>query len=125
MRVRRLSPALACLLLLGVVYLLVDEHPGGSGGAGAGVGRRTARRDAVPAGATADRQHGPVGLRPDGTPGWQPRPRPRGQDMAAALKDNGFNAELSNSIPLDRDVPDGRLPLCRTQSFDLDSLPGL
>ncbi|EGD79787.1 hypothetical protein PTSG_10772 [Salpingoeca rosetta] len=68
--------------------------------------------------------HGHVGLKPDGTPGWQPSPPPPPtKHVGRELVGNGFYVKLSDSIPLDRDVPDHRLPACKNIQHDLASLP--
>lgn len=55
---------------------------------------------------------------------YQPSPPPPpAQNIARELIGNGFNVRLSNSISLDRDVPDHRLPQCKNIHYDLEKLP--
>lgn len=54
-------------------------------------------------GASPQRLHGNVGLKPDGTPGIPLQPVPPKGNMAQYLRGNGFHVKLSDSISLDRD----------------------
>eukprot|EP00730_Choanoeca_flexa_P005018 TRINITY_DN11865_c1_g3_i2.p1 TRINITY_DN11865_c1_g3~~TRINITY_DN11865_c1_g3_i2.p1 ORF type:complete len:587 (+),score=131.96 TRINITY_DN11865_c1_g3_i2:92-1852(+) len=75
-------------------------------------------------GAGPERMHGQVGLKPDGSKGWPPSPRPpTPKNVAHELVGNGFYVKLSDSISLDREVPDFRMPACKDVKFDLDALP--
>eukprot|EP00043_Microstomoeca_roanoka_P006139 m.60529 g.60529 ORF g.60529 m.60529 type:complete len:702 (+) comp13290_c0_seq2:77-2182(+) len=75
-------------------------------------------------GASATRMHGPVGVRPDGSPGWQLSAPPAAtNNVARELVGNGFYVKLSDSISLDRDVADHRMPACRNIHYDLTTLP--
>ena len=59
----------------------------------------------------------------DGTPNWTPGPAPVVSNIWAELAGNGFNARLSDSLSLDRTVPDHRHPQCLKIKYDLASLP--
>eukprot|EP00045_Choanoeca_perplexa_P010796 m.111844 g.111844 ORF g.111844 m.111844 type:complete len:699 (-) comp15399_c0_seq1:176-2272(-) len=75
-------------------------------------------------GASPERMHGQVGLKPDGKPGWPLSTRPpTPNNVARELIGNGFYVKLSDSISLDRDVPDYRMPECKNIKFDLDAMP--
>lgn len=74
-------------------------------------------------GATPTRMHGILGRQPDGTPGYVPKPCPKDYNMAAELRNNGFFGRLSDCLPLDRNITDGRHPECRRVQYDLDDLP--
>jgi len=76
-------------------------------------------------GASHTRMHGaPLGVHSDGTPGWVQQTCP-GSDvnMRKELLGNGFYARLSDCLPLDRDIPDWRHPMCKDVQYDLDTLP--
>ncbi len=63
-------------------------------------------------GATPWAMHGRIGLHPDGTPGWTLKQAPPPGNAAMELIGNGFNARLSDSISLDRNVSDYRDQSC-------------
>ncbi|EGD73692.1 glycosyl transferase [Salpingoeca rosetta] len=69
------------------------------------------------------RMHGILGLRPDGTPGFPRAECPTNYNMAEELRSNGFFARLSDCLPLDRNITDGRHKSCRFVQYDLDNLP--
>ena len=85
--------------------------------------RQTPRDTAMYPGANPTRMHGILGRRPDGTMGYTPKPCPTNYNMAQELKNNGFFGRLSDCIPLDRNITDGRHPECRRVQYDLASLP--
>eukprot|EP00041_Stephanoeca_diplocostata_P022510 m.538258 g.538258 ORF g.538258 m.538258 type:complete len:339 (-) comp22080_c0_seq7:1927-2943(-) len=71
------------------------------------------------------RMHGTIGVRPDGTPGWTVTEWPT--DHVETMEEkhehhahNCFNLARSDSITLDRDIPDARAPECRQQSYPTD-----
>eukprot|EP00039_Didymoeca_costata_P004072 m.71181 g.71181 ORF g.71181 m.71181 type:complete len:603 (+) comp12221_c0_seq1:404-2212(+) len=71
-------------------------------------------------------QHGPIGILKNGKPAYKYGKDPGPiKDVDKELKEHGFYVRLSDSISLDREVPDGRDPLCKTSQpdFDLESLP--
>ncbi|XP_055388766.1 LOW QUALITY PROTEIN: inactive polypeptide N-acetylgalactosaminyltransferase-like protein 5 [Condylostylus longicornis] len=73
------------------------------------------------------RLHGKIGLREDGSPGWQPNPvYSPGAPMDVLLKKGGgFNLKFSDALPLDRDVADSRHPECRGIHYHIERLPSL
>eukprot|EP00922_Rhytidocystis_sp_ex-Travisia-forbesii_P046954 GHVS01069985.1.p1 GENE.GHVS01069985.1~~GHVS01069985.1.p1 ORF type:complete len:609 (+),score=78.70 GHVS01069985.1:290-2116(+) len=70
------------------------------------------------------RQHGILGIRPDGLPGWVPGPAPPpDMDMALALSEGGgFNLKMCGHLPLDRDAKDSRHPECKKVNYDYPTL---
>ena len=75
-------------------------------------------------GASHTRMHGThLGVRADGLPGYTPKSCPTNYDMRQELLGNGFFARLSDCLPLDRDIMDGRHRMCRAQTYDLDTMP--
>ena len=139
----RTSTAALVVVLLFVCAVWIFLGSGGGDGSAAASGRyddsdaahyqqqqllQSAEVDVRP-GARPGRLHGLVGLDEIGTPLWVPQSVPaRGsQTQAEALKAQGFNLRLSDSLSLDRDVPDNRHRLCRTQlsssHLDLSTLP--
>ncbi|CDJ37081.1 UDP-N-acetyl-D-galactosamine:polypeptide N-acetylgalactosaminyltransferase T3, putative [Eimeria tenella] len=76
-------------------------------------------------GVDPERMHGPLGLKPDGTPNYVPGPPPPPDlNMAAELaRGGGFNLLLSDHLPLDRPVPESRAAACAAVQYDLESLP--
>ena len=78
-------------------------------------------------GATFYQQHGVLGLKPDGTPGYIPEPPPphpkTRDDMDRELSGNGFFYRLTESLPLDRNVTDFRHPECAQVQYNYNSLP--
>eukprot|EP00039_Didymoeca_costata_P015860 m.275308 g.275308 ORF g.275308 m.275308 type:complete len:597 (-) comp16293_c0_seq14:4624-6414(-) len=74
--------------------------------------------------ATPKQLHGPVGIFSNGTPGWQAVPMPERsesfEEKRRAHKPNCFNLRRSNSLPLDRDVPDVRHPKCKEIKYPKD-----
>jgi polypeptide N-acetylgalactosaminyltransferase len=60
--------------------------------------------------------HGEIGLSAKGFPLWQPTPVPDALSVKRAIHHHGFNASLSESIPLDREVQDKRAPQCKSSS---------
>ena len=76
------------------------------------------------AGQSAWQLHGHLALLPDGRPHWAPQPPPPpSNNIAMELVGNGFNARLSDSLSLDRNITDNRHPMCRRKTFDLHTLP--
>ncbi|EDQ87587.1 uncharacterized protein MONBRDRAFT_37866, partial [Monosiga brevicollis MX1] len=73
-------------------------------------------------GASATRLHGQVGVKPDGTPGFTLKDKPT-ETGFKMLAGNGFNARLSDSISLDREASDFRMPACKSLHYDLDAIP--
>ncbi|KFH09283.1 N-acetylgalactosaminyl transferase [Toxoplasma gondii VAND] len=75
-----------------------------------------------------NRLHGLLGTTRNGTPLWTefPRPPPLESpqvDREAELKEGGgFYRRLSNALPLDREAPDSRDPVCRSISYNLQKL---
>eukprot|EP00922_Rhytidocystis_sp_ex-Travisia-forbesii_P016777 GHVS01025063.1.p1 GENE.GHVS01025063.1~~GHVS01025063.1.p1 ORF type:complete len:513 (+),score=92.87 GHVS01025063.1:109-1647(+) len=71
-----------------------------------------------------NRQHGILGLKPDGSPGYTPAPAPPANlDVTRALAaGGGFNLKLCDHIPLDRDAVDSRHPDCRKLAYDYPNL---
>jgi hypothetical protein len=67
-----------------------------------------------------ERYHGAIGLRRDGTPGWTPDPMPDHeetlQEKQKAHNPNCFNLRRSDSLPLDRAVPDVRKEGCKART---------
>lgn len=107
--------AVLCVCALGYLLLFKPEN-----------GPAPLRRD-IPSryvGASQYAMHGRLGLRADGTPGYVPKPcPPQTANVAEELRNNGFYGRLSDCIPLDRNVSDGRDPLCKRVQYDLDALP--
>lgn len=68
--------------------------------------------------------HGIVGLDAKNEPGWTPRTlNTAGKPMSQLLKQGGgFNLELSDSLPLDRNVTDPRSKACRALQFTKEEL---
>jgi len=75
------------------------------------------------------RFHGAIGLREDGTPGWVPNLMPDHEETLEekqkAHNPNCFNLRRSDSLPLDRAVPDVRKEGCRARTYDVNSLPSV
>ena len=73
------------------------------------------------------RFHGVVGLDESGKPLWVPTPVPGKAEQNKAIHHHGFNASLSESLPLDRDILDKRAQQCKTSITNypssLDGLP--
>eukprot|EP00041_Stephanoeca_diplocostata_P021191 m.488500 g.488500 ORF g.488500 m.488500 type:complete len:539 (+) comp21763_c1_seq23:233-1849(+) len=71
-----------------------------------------------------ERMHGAVGLLEDGTPGWKVNPMPDHeetlQEKQEAHNPNCFNLRRSDSIPLDRDIPDVRDQGCKAIDYPND-----
>eukprot|EP00051_Salpingoeca_urceolata_P002878 m.53458 g.53458 ORF g.53458 m.53458 type:complete len:792 (+) comp12384_c0_seq2:101-2476(+) len=84
---------------------------------------RAANTQLVYDGVSPTQMHGRIGLRPNGSPAFELKSRPKKQAGPAELRDNGFYADLSDSIDLDREVPDSRFAECRSVKYDLDTLP--
>ena len=79
---------------------------------------RSAKAESYP-GAAPWMMHGKLGFKPDGTPGWTPKPPFHSDNVAQELLGNGFNARLSDSISLNRNVSDYRDPVCQTVGLRL------
>ena len=83
-------------------------------------------RSAVPLKpATPKRMHGILGQTQDGTPGWEAKPWPVGYAESASDKTlhhahTCFNLFKSDTITLDRDVPDARDGQCRQKVYPAD-----
>mmetsp|Transcript_123317 Transcript_123317/g.349403 ORF Transcript_123317/g.349403 Transcript_123317/m.349403 type:complete len:778 (+) Transcript_123317:165-2498(+) len=76
-------------------------------------------RDVRP-GTKRTRLHGRLGLRPDGTPLWTPKPLKEGMtrdELWEAHKGQCYNAAMSDSLPLDRDAPDRRSNTCHKRAM--------
>eukprot|EP00039_Didymoeca_costata_P003154 m.65547 g.65547 ORF g.65547 m.65547 type:complete len:611 (+) comp11743_c0_seq3:67-1899(+) len=73
---------------------------------------------------SASRLHGPVGFYRNGTPGWRPVPMPERpesfEEKRRAHKPNCFNLRRSDSLPLDRPVPDVRHSKCASLEYPKD-----
>ena len=73
------------------------------------------------------RMHGTVGVDSRGRRLFEPTPVPNSQEQRKAIQHHGFNATLSESLPLDREILDKRAPACRADSrnypADLSGLP--
>ncbi|CDI85159.1 UDP-N-acetyl-D-galactosamine:polypeptide N-acetylgalactosaminyltransferase T3, putative [Eimeria praecox] len=71
------------------------------------------------------RMHGPLGLNPDGTPAHVPAPPPP-PDIYMPMelaRGGGFNLQLSDHLPLDREAPDSRHAACKALEYNLQDLP--
>uniref|UniRef100_A0A0G4GJ26 Uncharacterized protein n=1 Tax=Chromera velia CCMP2878 TaxID=1169474 RepID=A0A0G4GJ26_9ALVE len=72
------------------------------------------------------RQHGIVGLLPNGKPGYEraPTPPPQAQlNMEDEMrKGGGFHRRLSDSLPLDRPIRDFRDTVCKRQEYDVPKM---
>lgn len=90
------------------------DHRAGTGGltGGPAGGRNSLRDTTVYPGASKTRMHGILGLKPDGTPGYTPSPCPTNYKIAEELRANGFFGRLSDCLPLDRNITDGRHEMC-------------
>eukprot|EP00049_Salpingoeca_infusionum_P024853 m.17346 g.17346 ORF g.17346 m.17346 type:complete len:572 (-) comp7417_c0_seq1:347-2062(-) len=120
--------ALALLIVLFVkfelfVSLKSDNEGGGSGSSSFGKWGPKGTDAFVPKNPTKYRMHGVVGLKPDGTPGYERKQCPTHFDMKKELSNNGFFGRLSDCIPLDRNITDGRHASCAKVQYDLNSLP--
>ena len=97
----------------------------GGGGAGASV---SASVSTFVDHYTGPRMHGPLGL-DKRTPGrrlWVPTPVPGVAEQKAGIRHHGFNATLSESLPLDRTVLDKRARQCAADTRNYPpSLAGL
>lgn len=74
-------------------------------------------------GSSKYQMHGILGRRSDGTPGYKLSPCPTNFKIADELRNNGFFGRLSDCIPLDRNITDGRHKMCPRVQYDLESLP--
>eukprot|EP00042_Codosiga_hollandica_P030644 m.179076 g.179076 ORF g.179076 m.179076 type:complete len:594 (-) comp53415_c0_seq2:1232-3013(-) len=75
-------------------------------------------------GASSWQRHGHLAIQPNGEPHWKPSAAPApGGNIWAELAGNGFNARLSDSISLDRNVSDIRHPECAKVKYDYSKLP--
>lgn len=73
------------------------------------------------------RMHGLVGLWPNGTRAFVPSPMPPPIDKFPGGKDKalelgGFYLNLSNALPLDREVADGRQKFCFNEKYDITQM---
>eukprot|EP00922_Rhytidocystis_sp_ex-Travisia-forbesii_P041897 GHVS01062581.1.p1 GENE.GHVS01062581.1~~GHVS01062581.1.p1 ORF type:complete len:685 (+),score=122.16 GHVS01062581.1:278-2056(+) len=78
------------------------------------------------AGADAEHLHGVVGLRADGTPGWSPQPltfRMTREQKGEAHRGYCFNTRVSDSLSLDREVPDFNELVCNERRLTMQNLP--
>jgi len=77
--------------------------------------------------AAADRLHGRVGLKPDGTPGWETTPYPKSatpEMLREFHKGYCFNNRYSDSLPMDRHQKDMREHDCKRDWNSDEMLPG-
>lgn len=77
-------------------------------------------------GSDADHMHGVIGIDKDGSPGWSPQPlnfRMTLDQKKEAHKGYCFNTRVSDSIPLDRKVPDFNESKCHRRMDGYTHLP--
>eukprot|EP00005_Dracoamoeba_jomungandri_P003799 CAMPEP_0174256172 /NCGR_PEP_ID=MMETSP0439-20130205/5434_1 /TAXON_ID=0 /ORGANISM="Stereomyxa ramosa, Strain Chinc5" /LENGTH=620 /DNA_ID=CAMNT_0015338673 /DNA_START=256 /DNA_END=2118 /DNA_ORIENTATION=- len=72
------------------------------------------------------RFHGVLGLGPDGDPLWKPLPPLLNETVAqkrVSHNPNCFNLRTSDSLPLDREIPDVRSEKCLDIKYNIDTFP--
>eukprot|EP00922_Rhytidocystis_sp_ex-Travisia-forbesii_P041898 GHVS01062582.1.p1 GENE.GHVS01062582.1~~GHVS01062582.1.p1 ORF type:complete len:668 (+),score=63.24 GHVS01062582.1:259-2262(+) len=70
--------------------------------------------------------HGTVGVDADGNPGWTPEPlnfRMTKEQKTEAHRGYCFNTRVSDSLALDREVPDFNVPVCNERRKEMKNLP--
>eukprot|EP00056_Hartaetosiga_gracilis_P022984 m.34518 g.34518 ORF g.34518 m.34518 type:complete len:571 (+) comp9928_c0_seq2:87-1799(+) len=113
---KQIVQAVAVIVLIGLVYRF-----GGFGGKNEFHYRRDTFRDYN--GGSPTQMHGVVGLLPNGKPGYKLKECPKNYNIKEELRNNGFFGRLSDCIPLDRNITDGRHKKCKYVQYDLDELP--
>eukprot|EP00388_Colpodella_angusta_P007025 GDKJ01020198.1.p1 GENE.GDKJ01020198.1~~GDKJ01020198.1.p1 ORF type:complete len:635 (-),score=107.25 GDKJ01020198.1:75-1979(-) len=73
--------------------------------------------------------HGDIGLKPDGTPAWNPKPMPppitETQMAEELVHGGGLYVAMTDATPLDRNVLEVRDPVCLNVKYNIETLKAL